>query len=66
MNRRHYADGTAIITSNSNLAIAYIYIKQARELFTKLYVWCVATELSINIDKTNFLLLHRKNKPVPK
>ena len=54
---RLYADDTAIITSNSNLDIAQ---QQAREMFTKLYHWCVANKLSINNDKTNFLLFHRK------
>ena len=33
---------------------------------TKLYHWCVANKLSINNDKTNFVLFHMKNKPVPK
>ena len=35
-------------------------------MFTKLYHWCVANKLSINNDKTNFVLFHMKNKPVPK
>ena len=60
---RLYADDTAIITSNNNLDIAQ---QQAREMFTKLYHWCVANKLSINNDKTNFVLFHMKNKPVPK
>ena len=60
---RLYADDTAIITSDSNLDTAQ---RQAREMFTKLYHWCVANKLSINSDKTNFVLSHMKNKPVPK
>ena len=60
---RLYADDTAIITSNSNFDIAQ---RQAREMFTKLYHWCVANKLSINSDKTHFVLFHMKNKPVPK
>ena len=60
---RLYADDTAIITSDSNLDIAQ---RQAREMFTKLYHWCVANKLSINSDKTNFVFFHMKNKPVPK
>ena len=60
---RLYADNTAIITSSINLDIAQ---QQAREMFTKLYHWCVANNLSINNDKTNFVLFHMKNKPVPK
>ena len=59
---RLYADDTAIITSNSNLDNAQ---QQACEMFTKLYHWCVANKLSINNDKTNFVLFHMKNKPVP-
>ena len=60
---RVYADDTAIITSSSNLDIAQ---KQAREMFMKLYHWCVANKLSINNDKTNFVLFHMKTKPFPK
>ena len=60
---RLYADDTAIITSNVNLDIVQ---QQAREMFTKLYHWCVANKLSINNDKTKFVLFHMKNKPVPK
>ena len=60
---RLYADDTAIITSNSKLDIAY---RQAQEMFTKMYHWCVANKLSINSDKTNFVLFHMKNKPVPR
>ena len=34
-------------------------------MFTKLYRWCLANKLSINKDKTNFVLFHNKNKPIP-
>ena len=43
-----YADDTAIITSNPDLESAHY---QAKELFTKLYHWCVANKLSINSEK---------------
>ena len=33
-------------------------------MFTKLYRWCLANKLSINKDKTNFVLFHNKNKPI--
>ena len=46
---RLYADDTSIITSNPNLESARY---QAKELFTKLYHWCVANKLSINSEKT--------------
>ena len=35
-------------------------------LYIKLYHWRVANKLSINNDKTSFVLFHMKNKPVPK
>ena len=60
---RLYADDTAIIISDGNLDIAQ---RQAQEMFTKLYHWCVANKLPINSDKTNFVLFRMKNKPVPK
>ena len=62
-NVRLYADDTAIITNNHDLNYAQ---EQAKELFTKLYHWCIANKLSINSDKTNFVLFHMKNKPVPR
>ena len=34
-------------------------------MFTKLYRWCLANKLSINKDKTNFVLFHNKSKPIP-
>ena len=58
-----YADDTAITTINHDLSYAQ---EQAKDLFTKLYHWCIADKLPINSDKTNFLLLHMKNKPVPR
>ena len=60
---RLYADNTAIMTSNPNLASTQY---QARELFTKLYYWCVANKSSINSEKKNFVLFHLKNKPIPR
>ena len=60
---RLYADDTAIITSNPNLESAHY---QAKELFTKLYHWCVANKLSINSQKNSCVLFHLKNKPTPR
>ena len=60
---RLYADDTALIASNPNLDSAQ---SQAKELFTNLYHWCVANKLSINSDKTCFVLFHMKNKPIPR
>ena len=60
---RLYADDTALITSNHNLNLVQ---DQGKELFMKLYHWCIANKLSINSDKTNLVLFHLKNKPVPR
>ena len=30
-----------------------------------LYIWCVSNKLIINRDKTNFVLFHTVNKPIP-
>ena len=59
---RLFADDTSLLSSGRNLNDVII---QAKELFHKLYHWCVANKLSINSDKTNFVLFHMKNKPVP-
>ena len=60
---RLYADDTALITSNHNFNLVQ---DQGKELFMKLYHWCIANKLSINSDKTNLVLFHLKNKPVPR
>ena len=60
---RLYADDTAIKTSKPNLESARY---QAKELFTKLYNWCVANKLSISSEKNSFVLFHLKNKPIPR
>ena len=39
--------------------------KKASNLFEKNSRWCVANQLSINSEKTNFVLFHTKNKPIP-
>ena len=59
---RLFADDTSLLSCGLNLNDVII---QAKELFDKLYHWCVANKLSINSDKTNFVLFHMKNKPVP-
>ena len=60
-NNRLYADGTSNITNDNDLNYAQ---KPATELFTKLYHWCIPNKLSINSDKTNFVLFQMKNKAV--
>ena len=60
---RFYADDTALITSNTNFNLVQ---DQGKELFMKLYHWCIANKISINNDKTNLVLFDLKNKPVPR
>ena len=57
-----FADDTSLLSSGPNLNDV---IDQAKELFRKLYHRCVANKLSINNDKTYFVLFHTKNNPVP-
>ena len=59
---RLFANDTPFLSYGLNLNDVII---QAKELFDKLYHWCVANELSIDSDKTNFVLSHMKIKPVP-
>ena len=40
--------------------------RNAKIAFEKLYSWCTCKKLTINNDKTYFILLHMKNKPVPR
>ena len=58
-----FADDTSLLSNGRNL---HDVINQAKELFYKLHDWCLANKLSINSDKTNFVLFHMNNKPVPK
>ena len=45
---RLYSDDTAIITNNHDLSYAQ---EQAKELFSKLYHWCIAIKLSSTVIK---------------
>ena len=60
---RLFADDTALFMYNENLnsLIANVVSK-----FNELYLWCVRNKLTINCDKTNFILFHATNKPIPK
>ena len=40
-------------------------MNNSRESFRKLHEWCLCNKLTINNDKTKFILFHTKNKPVP-
>ena len=59
---RLFADDISLLSYGLNLNDVII---EAKELFDKLYHWCVANKSSINSNKTNFVLFHMKNKPVP-
>ena len=39
--------------------------EKASDLFENIFRWCVANQLSINSEKTNFVLFHARNKPIP-
>ena len=58
-----YADDPALITNNHTFNIVQ---DRGKELFMKLYHWCIANKLSINSDRTYLVLFHLKNKPVPR
>ena len=60
---RLFADDTALFSWHSNLTALTTEIKSK---FTNLYNWCIANKLTINDDKTKFMLFHTINKPVPK
>ena len=50
---RSFADDTSLLSTND-------VIFQTKELFHKLYHWSVANKLSVNNDKSNFVLFHMK------
>ena len=63
-NVKLFADDTLLFTNDRNIDAAkkqVIYLKKNSR-------WCVANQLSINSEKTNFVLFHAKkkqNKPIP-
>ena len=52
-----FADDTNIYYEDESLI-------NLEKIINKLYTWLIANRLSVNIDKTNFLVLHSYNKPV--
>ena len=60
---RLFADDTALFMYDENLnsLIANVVSK-----FNELYLWCVRNKLTINCYKTNIILFHATNKPIPK
>jgi len=60
---RLFADDTGLFTSNSNFQNL---ISESKDIYRKLFKWCLSNKLTINDSKTCFILFHTKNKPVPK
>ena len=58
INRRQFTVANGVQSDLNNAKI------QAKELFYKLYHWCVAKQ-SVNSDKKHFVSFHMNNKPVP-
>ena len=61
-NVKLFADDTFLFTNDRNV---YAAKEKASNLFEKNSRWCVANQLSMNSEKTNFVLFHTKNKPIP-
>ena len=40
-------------------------ISDVASKFNDLYLWCIRNKLTINSDKTNIILFHKINKPIP-
>ena len=59
---RLFADDTGIFTHNKNFNQL---IAESKQLYSKLFDWCIASKLTINLKKTHFMLFYNKNKPVP-
>ena len=59
---RLFADDTVLTMHGGDLSLL---VEQIRQSFKNLYRWCVCNKLTINSDKTNFVLYHTINKPMP-
>ena len=57
-----FADDTFLFVNDRNIDVVK---EKASDLFENFFRWCVAKQLSINSEKTNFVLFHAKNKPIP-
>ena len=53
-----FADNTFLFTNDSDIDAVK---EKASKLFEKKFRWCVANQLSINTEKTNFVLFRTKN-----
>ena len=59
---RLFADDTALFMSHPDLTALIANIKSK---FEDLFKWCISNKLTINAEKTNFVLFHTINKPMP-
>ena len=59
---RLFADDTALFMSHPDLIALIANIKSK---FEDLFKWCISNKLTINAEKTNFVLFHTINKPIP-
>ena len=59
---RLFADDTALCMWHKNLTTL---VEKIKLRFSHSYMWCVRNKLIINRDKTNFVLFHTVNKPIP-
>ena len=59
---RLFADNTALYTVNTDLKVL---ISSVKVKIQQLFKWCICNKLTINIDKTYFVLFHTVNKLVP-
>ena len=62
VNVKLFADDTFLSTNDRNIDAVK---EKASNRFEKNFRWCVANQLSINSEKTNFVLFPAKNKPIP-
>ena len=59
---RLFADDTALYMVNSDLQTL---LSGTKEKIENLYKWCICNKLTINSEKTHFILFRTVNKPIP-
>ena len=57
-----FADYTVLLVHKLNIEVL---MANARSDLDKLYEWCLCKKVTINNDKTIFILFQTKNKPAP-
>ena len=61
-NVKLFADDTFPFMNDRNIDVVK---EKANDLLEKKNRWSIANQLTINSEKTNFVLFHAKNKPIP-